>query len=52
VCTALQLDGDVEQPWLMSKHDVIHKKRKHITYHGAARGGPSHDDGQDAQKVW
>ena len=25
VCTALQLDGDVEQPWLMSKYDVVHK---------------------------
>jgi len=25
VCTALQLGGDVEQPWLMSKYDVIHK---------------------------
>jgi len=25
VCTALQLGGDVEQPWLMSIYDVIHK---------------------------
>jgi len=25
MCTALQLGSDVEQPWLMSKHDVIHK---------------------------
>jgi len=25
VCTALQLGGDVEQPWLISKYDVIHK---------------------------
>jgi len=25
VCTALQLGGDVEQPWLMSKFDVVHK---------------------------
>jgi len=25
VCTALQLGGDVEQPWLMSKYDVIRK---------------------------
>ena len=25
MCTALQLGGDVEQPWLMSKYDVIHK---------------------------
>ena len=25
VCTALQLGGDVEQPWLMSKYDVIDK---------------------------
>ena len=25
VCSALQLGGDVEQPWLMSKYDVIHK---------------------------
>jgi len=25
VCTALQLGGDVEQHWLMSKHDVINK---------------------------
>ena len=25
VCTAFQLGGDVEQPWLMSKYDVIHK---------------------------
>jgi len=24
VCTQLQLGGDVEQPWLMSKYDVIH----------------------------
>ena len=25
VCTALQLGGDVEQPWIMNKYDVIHK---------------------------
>ena len=25
VCAALQLGGDAEQPWLMSKHDVIRK---------------------------
>ena len=25
VCTALQLGGDVKQPWLMSKHDAIRK---------------------------
>jgi len=25
VCTALQLGGDVEQSWLMSKYDVIYK---------------------------
>jgi len=25
VCTALQQGGDVEQPWLMGKYDVIHK---------------------------
>jgi len=25
VCAALQLGGDVDQPWLMSKHDVIYK---------------------------
>ena len=25
VCTAFQLGGDVEQPWLISKYDVIHK---------------------------
>jgi len=25
VCTALRQGGDVEQPWLMSKYDVIHK---------------------------
>ena len=25
MCTALQLGGDVEQRWLMSKFDVIHK---------------------------
>ena len=25
VCTALQLGGDVQQPWLVSKYDVIHK---------------------------
>ena len=25
VCAALQLGGDVEQHWLMSKYDVIHK---------------------------
>jgi len=25
VCTALQLGGDVEQPWLMSKYDVMHR---------------------------
>ena len=23
VCAALQLGGDVEQPWLMSKYDVL-----------------------------
>jgi len=26
VCTALQLGGDVEQPWLMSKYDVNHNR--------------------------
>jgi len=25
VCAALQLGGDVEQSWLMSKYDVVHK---------------------------
>jgi len=25
MCTALELGGDVEQPWLMSKYDVIRK---------------------------
>jgi len=25
VCTALQLAGNVEQPWLLSKYDVIHE---------------------------
>ena len=25
VFTAIQLGGDVEKPWLMSKYDVIHK---------------------------
>jgi len=25
VYAALQLGGDVEQPWLMGKYDVIHK---------------------------
>jgi len=25
LCTALQLGGDVEQYWLTSKYDVIHK---------------------------
>ena len=25
VCTALQLGGDVKQPWLMRKYDVIRK---------------------------
>ena len=25
VCTALQLGGEVEQPWLMSNYDAIHK---------------------------
>ena len=25
VCIVLQLGGDVEQPWFMSKYDVIHK---------------------------
>jgi len=25
MCTALQLSSDIEQPWLMSKHDVINK---------------------------
>ena len=39
VCTALQLGGDVEQPWLMSKYDVIHKT---VTHHYVATGGPSH----------
>ena len=44
VCTALELGGDVKQPWLVSKHEVIHKTgcRAYITYHYAARGGPSH----------
>ena len=46
VCAALQLGGDVEQPWLMSKYDVVHKNRKYITYHYAARGGPSHGHAQ------
>jgi len=27
VCAALQPDGDVEQPWLTCKYDVIHKTR-------------------------
>ena len=33
MCAALQLCGDVEQPWLMSKHDVIRKtgSTQHIT---------------------
>ena len=25
VCTALQVGGDVEQPWLLSNYDVIDK---------------------------
>jgi len=25
MCTALQLSSDIEQPWLMSKHDIINK---------------------------
>jgi len=25
ICTALQLGGDVEQPWLMNKNDAIHE---------------------------
>ena len=29
VCTALQLGGDVEQSWLTSKYDVIHKAKVH-----------------------
>jgi len=29
VCTALQLGGDVEQPWHMSKYDVNHKPEVH-----------------------
>jgi len=29
VCTALQLGGDVEQPWHMSKYDVIRKPEVH-----------------------
>jgi len=53
VCTALQLSvqlgGNVEQPWLMSKHGVIHKTGS--TYHYAARGGPSHGHRQHAQKL-
>ena len=24
-CAALQLAGDVEQPWLISKYDLVHK---------------------------
>jgi len=32
VCIALQLGGDVEQPWLTSKYDVICVNRKYITY--------------------
>ena len=33
VCTALQLVGDVEQPWLMSTYDVFNKtgSTQHIT---------------------
>jgi len=38
MCTALQLGGDVEQPWLMTSSI----NRKYITYHYAARGEPSH----------
>jgi len=37
--TALQLGGDVEQPWLMSKCDIKPEVDK---YHYATRGGPSH----------
>jgi len=25
VCALFQLGGDVKQPWLMSKYDIIHK---------------------------
>ena len=31
MCTALQLGGDVEQPWLMSKYDAIIKPEIHNT---------------------
>ena len=27
MCTGLQVGGDIKQPWLMSKYDVIHKTR-------------------------
>jgi len=41
VCTALQLGGDVEQPWLMSKYDVIHKTEVHnISLRGQKRTEP------------
>ena len=40
MCTGLQLGGDVDQPWIMSKQKKLN--RKHITYHYAARAGPSH----------
>jgi len=29
LCAALQLGGDVEQPWLMRRYDVIHKPEVH-----------------------
>jgi len=31
VCTALRLGGDVEQPWLVSKLDVIRTIKRHTT---------------------
>ena len=42
-CTALQLDGNVEQPWLwlMSKYDVIHKPEVHnVSLHHQRRNKP------------
>ena len=30
MCTVLQLGGDIEQPWLMSKYDIIWK---YMMYH-------------------
>jgi len=46
MCIALQLGGDVEQPWLMSKYGVIHKTGGGLS-HGHTVGNMHKKFGED-----